>query len=390
MGEGTTTKEATSPLVRSAHAIIALTQSKLVNAMLTSLEIQNFMGIKQGKLDDLAQVNILVGRNNSGKSTILDALVMLRCAVVGRDYLDRLGIEQILRRRVDQGGSDLSYDELWFEMATANPIRFEATFGTGLRVTEQWDRQENRLRATAELHRPEKSSAIHRWNSRGDLGHANNYENVDNWNQIKGQAGETHATFIALINLLEPGLIRHGFDEAFWYQITKGRREREVIKMLNEIYQTNIEHLSYTMFPPPQRRLVAALRQNSVAVDWFGDGLRYAVNILSFGVVLHGTALLVEELETHQHPESLNKLTETLFELAKQHDLQLFLTTHSMELITYALEAAEKSGIDLRLHHLRLDQEGTLTSIPFTRPNADLMLDLGHDPRLHYKYISAE
>jgi hypothetical protein len=39
---------------------------------------------------------------------------------------------------------------------------------------------------------------------------------------------------------------------------------------------------------------------------------------------------------------------------------------------------------------LRLDQEGTLTSIPFTRPNADLMLDLGHDPRLHYKYISAE
>ena len=50
--------------------------------MLRSLEIQNFKGIKQGKLEDLAQVNILVGRNNSGKSTILDALVMMRSAVV--------------------------------------------------------------------------------------------------------------------------------------------------------------------------------------------------------------------------------------------------------------------------------------------------------------------
>ena len=160
--------------------------------------------------------------------------------------------------------------------------------------------------------------------------------------------------------------------------------------MLNDIYRTNIEHLSYNFFPPPQRRLVAALPETSVAVDWYGDGFRYAVNILSFGVVLNGTALLVEELETHQHPESLRKLTETLFELAKQQDLQLFLTTHSMELITYALEAAEKTEIDLKLHHLTLDDEGALKSIPFTHPNAQLMLDIGHDPRLHYKYVKAD
>ena len=135
---------------------------------------------------------------------------------------------------------------------------------------------------------------------------------------------------------------------------------------------------------------MAALPETSVAVDWYGDGFRYAVNILSFGVVLNGTALLVEELETHQHPESLRKLTETLFELAKQQDLQLFLTTHSMELITYALEAAEKTEIDLKLHHLTLDDQGTLKSIPFTQPNAQLMLDIGHDPRLHYKYVKAD
>ncbi|PKB73483.1 MAG: hypothetical protein BZY75_01685 [SAR202 cluster bacterium Io17-Chloro-G7] len=61
-----------------------------------------------------------------------------------------------------------------------------------------------------------------------------------------------------------------------------------------------------------------------------------------------------------------------------------------MELISYALEAAEEKEIELKLHHLSLSDEGTLKSTAFTRPNAELMLDIGHDPRLHYKYIGAD
>ena len=98
---------------------------------------------------------------------------------------------------------------------------------------------------------------------------------------------------------------------------------------------------------------------------------------------------LVEELETHQHTESLRKLTQTLFELAKQQDLQLFLTTHSIELINYALEAAEEKEVDLRLHHLSLDPNCTMSAIAMTQPSAKLLLDVGHDPRMHYKYVKA-
>ena len=90
----------------------------MVNTMLRSLEIQNFKGIKQGKIDDLAQVNILVGRNNSGKSTILDALILLRSAIIGQDYLEENGIQQILSRRVDRGRGNFNYDELWYGMRT--------------------------------------------------------------------------------------------------------------------------------------------------------------------------------------------------------------------------------------------------------------------------------
>jgi hypothetical protein len=61
-----------------------------------------------------------------------------------------------------------------------------------------------------------------------------------------------------------------------------------------------------------------------------------------------------------------------------------------MELITYALDTAEEKGVDLALHHLSLNKEGFLRVTPFTQPDAQLMLDIGHDPRMHYKYIKVD
>ena len=38
------------------------------------VEIENFRGIRKGTLTSLKGINILVGRNNTGKSTILEAI----------------------------------------------------------------------------------------------------------------------------------------------------------------------------------------------------------------------------------------------------------------------------------------------------------------------------
>ena len=98
---------------------------------------------------------------------------------------------------------------------------------------------------------------------------------------------------------------------------------------------------------------------------------------------------MVEELETHQHPDSLKKLTQTLFELAKRQNLQLFLTTHSWELMTYALEAAEEKGIGLAFHHVRLSEDGLFDSRAIAQPDAKLLMDMGHDIRRQDKYLKA-
>jgi len=39
-----------------------------------NIEIKNFRGIDHLKIDDLGRVNILVGQNSSGKSSVLEAV----------------------------------------------------------------------------------------------------------------------------------------------------------------------------------------------------------------------------------------------------------------------------------------------------------------------------
>jgi hypothetical protein len=343
--------------------------------MLRSLEIQNFKGIKQGKLEDLAQVNVLVGRNNSGKSTILDALIMLRCAVAARDYFNNAGIDQIIKRRVDRGGG-IDPSDLWFRLDSSNPLGFAAQYANGMSVTEEWSRSlQVRIKSNSGDHVFDRNSYSPR-----------DVSNSGHWQIFSRAIGAAEATHLAFIHMLDSTGIHQPLAERLWSELIKDRRDVRVVQMLNEIYRTDIEYLSFMPFPD-QTRLVAALPHAGIAVDWLGDGFRYAVNILALGMLLKGTALLVEELETHQHPESLRKLTQTLFELAKRQDLQLFLTTHSLELIDYALEAAQDKDISLKLYHMSLDQEGLLKATPFPQPDAKLLLDIGHDPRVHYKYI---
>jgi AAA15 family ATPase/GTPase len=360
--------------------------------MLRSLEIQNFKGIKQGKIENLAQVNILVGRNNSGKSTILDALVLLRCAFVVKDFAGDDGLDQATRRAVYY--REGSYDDLWFRTNTNVSVLISAEFNRGPKVSEEWQSRGGRntpvgkgvARGVQEISETELPPAKEfRINPTMNYSIAN-YRQNQVWRNVKEHMGEAEATFVALVHMLDSNGIHQRLAERLWPEVVNVRRDTKVIQMLNDIYRTQIKDLTIKSSIGLQR-LVASVPQTDVAVNWLGDGIRYAVNILSLGVLLQGTALLVEELETHQHPESLRKLTQALFELAKQQDLQLFLTTHSLELIDYAMEAAEETGLDLKLHHLSLNKEGTLRVTSMSQPDAKLLLDMGIDPRMHYKYI---
>ncbi|MFO0762561.1 MAG: AAA family ATPase [Byssovorax sp.] len=54
--------------------------------MFTSIEIENFRGFSKLKLSDLGRVNLVVGKNNTGKTSLLEAIAI----ATGRDMMDLL------------------------------------------------------------------------------------------------------------------------------------------------------------------------------------------------------------------------------------------------------------------------------------------------------------
>ena len=354
--------------------------------MLSSLEIQNFKGIKTGKMSDLAQVNVLVGRNNSGKSTILDALLLMRCAFARNDYLNRDGMEQIVTRRIERRNQSsfqsVSYDEMYHMMNTQSRISIRARFADDSMVSQEWDAVHQRTNLTYET---SDGGGEHRDFDAG--GSVENFRRSP-WSNMAKQIGDDNAKYLALGHVLDPSTLRNPFLEKIWGRLFGDRRDRTVRDMVNEIYGLDIEVFNQADFGS-YNRITAGLPERSVAVDWLGDGLRYALNILALGMLLEGTILMIEEVETHQHPESLKKLTQTLFELAKKQNLQLFLTTHSWELMTYALEASEEKGVGLAFHHVRLNDKGEFDARAIPQPDAKLLMDIGHDIRYQDKYIGA-
>ena len=90
--------------------------------MLTSLFIRNFRGIKEGKLDNIGEVNILLGPNNSGKSTILESIYLASSALSTYDILGRDRGEYLSKRRVSR--SYIFVDSFWYRYKTDVPITF--------------------------------------------------------------------------------------------------------------------------------------------------------------------------------------------------------------------------------------------------------------------------
>lgn len=84
--------------------------------MYETLEISEFRGIKHAKFDDLGQINVLVGRNNSGKTAFLEAAYLLSAGRTG--FVDALG-DNAMRKVAAETRPDAGWDYLIKQKSTA-------------------------------------------------------------------------------------------------------------------------------------------------------------------------------------------------------------------------------------------------------------------------------
>jgi len=123
------------------------------------------------------------------------------------------------------------------------------------------------------------------------------------------------------------------FDELYRLRVQDWEREILVRNLSPvDIYSKN-SGSSMTDYIGDQSRLMLGTGASGRFIDTFGEGRKSGIALLTLAKGLENSVILIEEIETHQHPESLRNLILELIKICDEKNNQLFITTHSPEVL---------------------------------------------------------
>jgi AAA15 family ATPase/GTPase len=76
----------------------------------------------------------------------------------------------------------------------------------------------------------------------------------------------------------------------------------------------------------------------TIPIESHGDGFISLLNVIRYLLKVKDGILIIEEPENHLHPHYIDLFIENLFEYSKKLNVQVFMSTHSLDLIHTALK----------------------------------------------------
>jgi hypothetical protein len=314
--------------------------------VINEIEIKNFRGIREGKLSGLSQISILVGPNNSGKSTALEA-VLLSIAV---------NFPWCLAALMRRGGKPID--------ALSRAISFnDGTQIDSLRVGEQEQRFQTIIsRVTPrDIHILEEArkqgmqEQLYQFRflqRRGDQVASQLTCMVSTDGGLSTPTLEGGQPMKSEINFVDLETVRHsGALEDAYSSLEKYGKLKDVVAALRSSFSTlqdlrilkvGTEFVLHSFFSEGE----------PVPTYLAGDGFKRMLALAS--ALFSGAELVViEEPEAFQHPRYLRELTALIHAAAKK-GVQIVLSTHSIELLDLLLNSAPEGAEYPTVHRTRL------------------------------------
>lgn len=319
-----------------------------------TLKIENFRGIKSLEINDLARVNLFVGRNNCGKTSVLEAAFLL--ADIGNPNL-LINVQNNLRGVVLKESSDMK--DFFHNRKYAK--------GTELSCVQMKGKRHLKISPLYDDLKIGQTGGVHsKLAENGAVGR------VSEFNVGISAAGQSVAGFEYKFTVSNPATGKsrnHGstvkftmpgsleftttFDKNYRESVrslflgVRGYTHDFVDKMLNEKKKDVL--LSTLKSIDPNVKDIKTGSNNLVSVDidldsyipinLLGDGIVRILNILSGIDVTQDGVLAIDEIENGLHVTALERAWEVILEQSAKSNTQIFITTHSND----AIEGLEKS-----------------------------------------------
>lgn len=345
-----------------------------MTTFIKTLQVDGFRAFKDFKIDGLGTVNLVTGMNNSGKSTLLEAIRILATGGALRTLLDILNYREELGANSESertylptdlapfcnlftGFPDLASSKHGFSISTTGALppsisKISAGINWFVRKTDP-DRQRISYEpATGDLF--EDVDGFPALDI--DISGRKRIVPLDRFQRRYPMHTEVDSSPVSCV-YLDPFSSRStSHMGALWDAIALTDVEQEIVKAL-QVISADIQAIS--MIGSDERgvrsrtAIAKSIRYPSpVPLRTFGDG----VNRL-FGVVLslcnaRNGILLVDEIENGLHFSVQTEIWRTIFRLASGLNVQVFATSHSWDCVRAFQDAASESpenGVLVRL-----------------------------------------
>ena len=345
--------------------------------MLKNIEIQNFRGIRSAKIENLRQINILIGKNGSGKSSILEAIYLVSSCASMLDAVRRENkIDYVVSRRGGRGDWKSSNQVLWYLMDTSKNI--EVKLGLNDKSVKFKVFPKGFPPVWLKIPEGYLNLNTNKFSEREDLSLPALRPNmVEKFKDLK--------SWLENVVLLDRDLLSDplNVERYAWSRVAARRLDKHIVSLIKEEFEPDAEGLTYL---PIGDSYVLALQLSgtTVRVDDLGDGARIALLASLILLASNPSLVLFEEPENHMHPAGLRSLLNFIFKLAGESNFQLFISTHSIELIRIAERLAGDLSLPLSIIYVERNSNGILDARSFSAEDAEILRKLGIDPRLLY------
>lgn len=359
--------------------------------MLTNLRIKNFRMLEDLEIPKLGRVNLIVGKNNSGKSTLLESLRI--CNEVDLRKL----LREILREHdesfdLDQEVNIDNQEQSWYGLKNLFPDRkFPSDSRKAISISSN---EKNIIKIeyvfyyiNDEFDTDEDGNVIGVSERRVYIDQSK-LSGIDETSEINSALRITlESGRIIVLDLAEDGrrffisLSKNSPKCSYvstdfisperladlWDNITFTPAEDTVLKSLR-IIDKNIERLAFIKnnsksAPREAQRLAIIKLRNSesrIPLNSMGDGMsRILQLILSIFPAKNGI-LLIDEFENGLHYSVQEEVWRIIFKLAEELNIQVFATTHSWDCIESFTKAAienQEDGVLLKISRSKLTSD---------------------------------
>jgi predicted ATP-dependent endonuclease of OLD family len=343
--------------------------------MLTQIHIENFKGFKDTTIKPLRKVNLILGGQNVGKTSVLEAVYLGASNVASFQTIASLF-------RVSEGRDNLRYIDSVLgrktrsiELSAKNGMVLRTEYNASLSAMDFFDLQAL-SHGNVSVERMIRGPKV--------------VSDQDVFlralsDEVADEISPTDA--LAKVPFLDPLAVSVHLPNQvgqvqLFDQAVLSRKKRVLLEMLRSI-EPRLEDL-HSLSPDSEQRIYVELKgeHEALPLPQLGHGFNRLVNLYCSLLVTNAKLALMDEVENGIHYSALPTLFRGIQDVAAKHGVQTIMTTHSWDCIraAYKTFADADSLKDFQLIRLERDEDN-VRAVVINDEALDTVMEAGYEVR---------